>query len=192
MTKRESYSPRACLVCAGEYQPRQINQRWCSEKCRQRSERDRYREKQRAYGASSKAKSLRSARLQRRRSLGQCPNCHRPVMAGRTACAKHLAYRNAWMKSREQAARKAVLDRYGHACACCGESEEVFLSLDHINSDGHIQRKSRRAGGYIGLFRRSLRIGWPTDLQMLCFNCNLGRARNDGICPHQQKMRVSA
>lgn len=72
-------------------------------------------------------------------------------------------------------------------CACCGELNYKFLSIDHVNQDG---RESRMAiggrndfGGH--LLARALRLaGWPSGFQILCMNCNMGRARNGGICPH--------
>lgn len=29
--------------------------------------------------------------------------------------------------------------------------------------------------------------GFPPEYQIQCFNCNLGRARNGGVCPHQAR-----
>lgn len=72
---------------------------------------------------------------------------------------------------------------YGDACECCGESESQFLSIDHVNNDGKQHRKDPRK-----LHRWLASQPRQPDYRILCFNCNLGRARNrEGICPHQLK-----
>lgn len=92
-------------------------------------------------------------------------------------------------KSRRQ--RDAVWDRlfalYGAVCVCCGEIDRVFLTVDHVNNDGKIDRAKFKDG------TASLRL-WLSrqpklpNYRILCFNCNLGRARNAGVCPHELLM----
>jgi hypothetical protein len=36
--------------------------------------------------------------------------------------------------------KRLAYDILGNKCACCGETNPVFLSLDHINNDGYIDR----------------------------------------------------
>jgi hypothetical protein len=82
--------------------------------------------------------------------------------------------------------RSLVLDHYGRKCACCGEDQEIFLDLDHVNNDGKEHReKTGRAGS--ALYAWLIFNNFPTDyeIQVLCSNCNQGRRRNGGICPHQ-------
>ena len=64
-------------------------------------------------------------------------------------------------------------------CACCGEKEIGFLSLDHIHNNGNLHRKKTR--DVIGW---AIRNDYPPILQVLCMNCNNGKYRNGGICPH--------
>lgn len=79
----------------------------------------------------------------------------------------------------------------GHKCACCGESNRVFLTLDHINNDGAEWRrqnfggnKSRGCG--LSTYEWCKRNGYPSIFQVLCWNCQQGkRFSPDGICPHQ-------
>lgn len=80
-----------------------------------------------------------------------------------------------------------IMAHYGDKCACCGETEFHFLTLDHINNDGAKQRAKigRRTG--FNLYRWLINHGYPDGLQTLCYNCNCGRARNGGICPHKVK-----
>lgn len=78
---------------------------------------------------------------------------------------------------RNQRRRLDVLTAYGGKCACCEEGRPEFLAIDHINNDG---AKDRRGGGH--WYGYLLRYH-PTDVQILCHNCNMAKAIY-GICPH--------
>lgn len=84
--------------------------------------------------------------------------------------------------AREKRARdkKAVVDRYGGRCVCCGESELVFLTVDHVNKDG----AAKRATGELpnSLYRLLATAEVSEDYRILCFNCNF--AEFWGGCPH--------
>ena len=92
--------------------------------------------------------------------------------------------------SREQRRRlwDGFLHAYGFVCACCGESERVFLTIDHIHNDGRTVRK--RIGPQVNAILTDLRQrGWPrNEVRVLCFNCNSGHHRNGGECPHEARM----
>lgn len=77
-------------------------------------------------------------------------------------------------------------DAYGGVrCACCDEAEELFLSLDHVdNNGGELRRHSRREQG-TSLYKRLRDDGYPPGYQVLCMNCNHGKSRNEGVCPHK-------
>lgn len=76
-----------------------------------------------------------------------------------------------------------TIHEYGGQCVCCGESRHGFLSIDHVNGNGSIERRARKVSKSIWISLK--RMGYPKDeYQLLCFNCNLGRAYNGGICPH--------
>lgn len=79
--------------------------------------------------------------------------------------------------------RKAVIDHYGGECKCCGEKRFKFLTIDHVNNDGHEHRKEVPAG--TPMLRWLKKNNFPKDFQILCFNCNCGRALNGGVCPHK-------
>jgi hypothetical protein len=66
-------------------------------------------------------------------------------------------------------------------CACCGEMIIKFLCIDHINGKGNEHRKLIAKNLYLWLKEQ----GYPEGYQVLCYNCNCGRARNNGICPHK-------
>lgn len=81
--------------------------------------------------------------------------------------------------------RHKVFEHYGGAkCACCEETQEHFLCIDHINGCTKEQRKREGQGSQ--LVRWLVRNGMPEGYRVLCANCNLGRERNGGVCPHQQ------
>ena len=69
-------------------------------------------------------------------------------------------------------------------CACCGESNFVFLTLDHINNDGAIHRKTCASGSATYYWIR--RNNYPPIFQVLCWNCQHPKAIGQ-ICPHQIK-----
>jgi len=69
-------------------------------------------------------------------------------------------------------------------CFCCGETQLEFLTLDHRNNDGNIERKKGLPGG-ARLYDKLKAQKFPEGYQVMCFNCNCGRAINNGICPHK-------
>lgn len=87
-----------------------------------------------------------------------------------------LAQRTRYMRCRDLAYR-----RYGGCCACCGECRPSMLELDHVNNDGHIDR--RRPTNRIALYRKLGATPNPS-YQLLCSNCNHSKSRNGGICEH--------
>jgi hypothetical protein len=76
--------------------------------------------------------------------------------------------------------RDEVYVAYGLSCSCCGETELAFLTIDHVN--GRTPEDDKRGAG---LYRLLIDLGFPDDYRLLCFNCNSGRERNGGICPHE-------
>lgn len=83
--------------------------------------------------------------------------------------------------------RDLVFEAYGgYKCACCGETEPLFLSIDHIYNDGNEMRKdgTHRRGG-TAFYRWIKMTNYPPGFQVLCMNCNTGKHRNGGVCPHQ-------
>lgn len=106
---------------------------------------------------------------------------------------KVLARRRAQDKTKRLRAKLEAFDAYGgRFCACCGEIEIDFLSLDHVNGRKKEERldlrknpKAYKSCGY-WLYKRLKREGWPLGFQVLCMNCNWGK-RICGICPHKRK-----
>ena len=95
-------------------------------------------------------------------------------------CWNKLSHRD---KRKRTSLRERVLEKLGRFCACCGETINQFLTVDHINNDGYLDRRTEKRGNTKSLFRKIL-SGERTDLQILCWNCNLGKNVNGGVCPH--------
>lgn len=83
--------------------------------------------------------------------------------------------------------KKRILDYYGHQCQCCGEDDDIFLTIDHINNDGY---KDKYPGGMKktgkNLYKLIEKAGYPDKFQVLCHNCNFGK-KVSKVCPHQKK-----
>jgi hypothetical protein len=63
------------------------------------------------------------------------------------------------------------LQHYGEICQC-GETDQVVLTLDHVNDDGSKHRKELGVRGY-GFYIYLRKNNFPNDppLQVLCVNC---------------------
>ena len=131
-------------------------------------------------------------------SSGLCNNCNRPAVEGCQACEPCRQRRHEYAKANRltimahRRYREIVLNYYGKRCACCGETNPVFLTIDHIN--GRQNAPERKQTGYNVSTRiaRAIIMGKPrTDIRILCFNCNCGRQRNGGVCPHQENANGS-
>lgn len=102
-----------------------------------------------------------------------------------------------WSSLRYEEIKTQVFDYYGNKCACCGESEPMFLTIDHIDNDGAQHRKimarncktenAYRFQGGKKTYYWLIKNGFPAGFQVLCSNCNHGKHRNGGVCPHVTK-----
>ena len=84
--------------------------------------------------------------------------------------------------------RQLIFNHYGNMCACCGETESLFLSIDHVNNDGASERRSKKDGKRltgINFYIQIVKENFPDRYQILCMNCNFGKYRNGGVCPHE-------
>ncbi len=89
--------------------------------------------------------------------------------------------------SHHRLAYSALIEHYGSKCACCGETGLKFLTIDHIHNDAaKLLRRSGASAEYKRIWSIAKKTGiWPINLQILCFNCNCGKQRNGGTCPHK-------
>jgi hypothetical protein len=121
----------------------------------------------------------------RRIAAGLCTRCGREQpIEGRRYCAGCYELHYAVITRRRTRYKDQVFAKYGgYICACCGETEPLFLSIDHINGGGTQERKTTGRDHYIALAKGPLR----DDLRILCHNCNRGRWLNGGECPHASR-----
>lgn len=76
-----------------------------------------------------------------------------------------------------------VLEAYGNKCKCCEENNSLFLTIDHINNNGAIERKT--IGSSRNLYKHIIKSNFPQDnYQLLCYNCNCCKGAY-GKCYHQ-------
>ena len=79
--------------------------------------------------------------------------------------------------------KSLVFSYYGSSCACCGEGNIAFLTIDHIAGGGSAHRKS-----FGGSIYRWLKLNnFPSGFQTLCMNCNFAKSKIVGGCPHMYR-----
>lgn len=133
-----------------------------------------------------KRRALQRERLKR---LGLCAaGDGNALVTGSVCCQKCLTKNAETARAKHAALRNQVLEGYGGMCACCDEWIPDFLTLDHVQNDGANERK---ASDYnlMALYRRLIKEGFPLEYQLLCWNCNCGRAKNGGVCPHRGRAK---
>lgn len=121
------------------------------------------------------------ARGARWKAEGRCYECGGEKDGDYLRCAKCRTDALATNKRVRARQFAAVLAAYGGACACCGETTPAFLTIDHVDGGGAEHR--REVGRDI--YRWLVREGFPDGFRLLCWNCNCGRERNGGMCPHE-------
>ena len=120
----------------------------------------------------------RSDYAERHKLLGLCRNCTKTVVDG----GIHSDYHRETSRIRgRKNSKKAIvklknecLENYGKECKCCGERLVPFLTIDHEEGNGNIQRK--KLFGYnisgIHMYRWLKKNGFSKGFQILCMNCN--------------------
>ena len=143
--------------------------------------REKFNQRMRDWREANREKAREQSREWRNRKLASAsPEEEAAIRAAETARTKRSQDRR----------RDEVFTAYGgYRCACCAETERLFLSIDHINNDGNVERKSGvyRSSGtafYLWLCKQK----FPPGYQVLCMNCQFGKHRNGGVCPHQRKV----
>ena len=140
-------------------------------------------------GLTWKQRNRDAVNARRRALYAADPEKHRARQRNyKTSDAKPnvLAYNRRWSADYRAALKSEMHAAYGGKCNCCGEREPLFLQLDHVYNDGHVDRKENKTSAK--LWARLKKMGWPKDrYQLLCANCNHGKAMNGGVCPHQSR-----
>lgn len=132
----------------------------------------------------------------KRAGLKRCPACGRELPADEVHwhrsthssdgfvgyCVDCMASRG---RDEKLQLKQRVIGHYGGRCVCCGESDLVVLTIDHVADDGAEHRRANRLMPGWQTYAWIERQGYPQGpFQVLCNNCNAGRAHNKGVCPH--------
>ena len=94
------------------------------------------------------------------------------------------------MRDYRHSVKTQVFDHYGRTCRCCGETEPLFLDIDHMDNDGAKHRKAHKLTAGTQFYVWLIRNNFPANFQTLCSNCNRAKYRNNGVCPHQNAFRM--
>lgn len=126
--------------------------------------------------------TVKKIRIDKYKKAGICVDCGKnPTERNRVRCPRCHTRNLTTNNNTYRKFSRDVIILYGGKCVCCGETELNFLTLDHINNDGALQRKERSAGSATYKWVMKER---PADLQVLCYNCNCAKGHY-GICPHE-------
>jgi hypothetical protein len=173
MTKGVPPNPRTCLRCEQTYRPTSGPQKYC-DNCQPIM---RY-----AYSKDWRMRHPDQRRLINKRAIAKKPEYYR-------ALKKYCHYM--W----RERLRRTVFGHYSNntfKCECCGESEQDFLVIDHINGNGNEHRRAvfgRTAAGGHAMHSWLVKQGFPQGFQLLCSNCNASRGKH-GECVHKRKPTV--
>ena len=138
-----------------------------------------------------KRAALRTAKCTAKKvAQGFCRWCHTKLQDnGLQSCASCRSARATQAAIELRALRKIVLDHYGHLCPCCPEGTfhpDEFLTVEHVGGWGKNHRSSTGLHRISGsqLYRWIVRSGFPSDIAILCWNCNCSK-NYSGYCPHE-------
>lgn len=163
-----------------EAERRRAKNREAAARYRERN-REAFNQRMRDWREANREKSREHAREWRNRKLANAtPEEEAAIRAAESEKTKRL-----YAKWKDE-----VYAAYGgYRCVCCDEREKLFLSIDHIHNDGN---EERRSGKYTatgtGFYQWLRKSGFPPGYQVLCMNCQVGKHKNGGTCPHQQKV----
>lgn len=128
-----------------------------------------------ANGIRSRSKICRACKRRRLHESGKC-SCGRPLVT-KTRCRVCIEKSRVLTKRRAARLKAQALNHYGWSCVFCGESYELFLTIDHINDDGAVHRRSEKISTGSKTYRWLEKQGYPDGFQVACFNCNAAKAR---------------
>jgi hypothetical protein len=128
----------------------------------------------------------------RRVKAGLC-KCGSEVVKGGTRCQGCRDKNTIACAATNAKTKKECFNAYGGKCVCCGESNLVFLTIDHKYGGGNehrrqlandFSRKGLKIFAGTRMYRWLRTQGWPAEFQILCWNCNMAK-RGNSECPHK-------
>jgi len=101
---------------------------------------------------------------------------------------KHRENSKRAMRKHQQKLKRICIAHYSNEtnnCACCGDNNMEFLTIDHINGGGSKHRKQIKGHFYEWLIKNN----YPEGYRVLCMNCNHSLGIY-GYCPHNKNYVV--
>lgn len=133
-----------------------------------------------------KVKKINEKRIRKNVSNGMCRACGKDKPEDGK---KHCQLCNVKALEKREKVRQKVFAYYGDSCVCCGEHDPIFLCIDHINNDGKKHREVNNVKTGNMFYRWLVKNNFPSGFQVLCYNCNTAKSINNGVCPHQTKIK---
>lgn len=185
--------PFPCVICGTPFMRNSTNALYCSNECRKAT----------PVGLCPRCKRQPRSEI---KGIKLCDACHEKRIEwwnNRSESSREIALQNvrAWRERNPDyykgpqgangrsnfKVKMEIFDHYGPACACCGETNLYFLTIDHIDGKGNDHRReifgSQTAGPRF--YRWLKNNGLPSGYRVLCYNCNIASAKCGGICPHK-------
>ena len=138
----------------------------------------------RQYRLTHKAELLaheRSYRETHRKEFNERARAYKAKYPDRVKASleKYHASIQAYSKKHYRDVKAAAIAAYGSRCACCGEAEFCFLTIDHINNDGNRHRSQPGSATGYAIYRWLKKEGYPKgQFQVLCWNCNCAKVHS--------------
>jgi len=142
-----------------------------------------------AYSTIEKQRAGAKSYYQRQKDAGLCVKCSQPALEGRILCQYHRdkgaasvakfspEQRQGYYRKTMDKLKSDVFNHYGNSCACCGETEPPFLTIDHEHGGGNQHLRAKAL--YVWLRQNN----YPEGFRTLCMNCNHAMGIY-GECPH--------
>lgn len=145
-------------------------------------------DKNRCISCKGKAKDAQRKCKQKAIQEGLCISwCGNKAKIGYRYCDRCLETRRILKTQYNHILKEEVFKYYGGKCSCCGETNLLFLCIDHINGNGNKHRKSLRITCSSAFYAWLRRNNYPKEFQILCYNCNNAKRLNNGVCPHKSE-----
>jgi hypothetical protein len=150
--------------------------RTCLDECNEATKANYREDKSKQQAASARWRADKIA-------AGLCTQCgENPVRPGKENCgdcAEDKSFRQRRLHAEQ---RRLVLEHYGKACVCCGDTTVDLLQIDHIKGGG---TKHLKAIGLGKLYKWLIDNNFPEGFQPLCGSCNHGWGHLR-YCPHAE------
>mgnify|MGYP001599706083 FL=1 len=121
-------------------------------------------------------------------------NHERELTRSRNYYRAHPETAKAWWRKRQAWEKESAFAAYSNGpicCACCGETNLVFLSIDHIDGGGNKHRREIHTNGGTKLYQWLRQKFYPPGYRVLCMNCNHA-TRFRQACPHTAMLQQRA